>query len=67
MKLTQQDMARLFDIDPRTLRNWRKDKPFLYATIMKGLSFDEIVESSKESYEKALSIKEKFELKDKLK
>jgi hypothetical protein len=67
MKLTQQDMARLFDIDPRTLRNWRKDKPFLYATVMKGLAFDEIVESSKESYEKALSIKEKFELKDKLK
>lgn len=67
MKLTQQDMARLFDIDPRTLRNWRKDKPYLYEIIMKGLAFDEIVESSKESYEKALSIKEKFELKDKLK
>lgn len=67
MKLTQQDMARLFDIDPRTLRNWRKDKPYLYETIMKGLAFDEIVESSKESYEKALSIKEKFEVNNKKK
>ncbi len=65
MKLTQQDMARLFDIDPRTLRNWRKDKPYLYETIMKGLAFDEIVESSKESYEKALLIKEKFEVSNK--
>ena len=65
MKLTQQDIARLFDIDPRTLRNWRKDKPYLYETIVKGLAFDEIVESSKESYEKALLIKEKFELKNK--
>ena len=63
MKLTQQDMARLFDIDPRTLRNWRKDKPFLYATIMKGLAFDEIVEAQKESYEKAKELKEKFEAK----
>lgn len=60
-------MARLFDIDPRTLRNWRKDKPYLYETIMKGLAFDEIVESSKESYEKALSIKEKFEVNNKKK
>ncbi len=67
MKLTQQDIARLFDIDPRTLRNWRKDKPYLYETIMKGLAFDEIVESSKESYEKALSIKEKFEVNNKKK
>ncbi|MDD5401257.1 MAG: hypothetical protein PHQ93_08740 [Sulfurimonas sp.] len=60
MKLTQQDMARLFDIDPRTLRNWRKDKPFLYATIMKGLSFDEIVEAQKESYEKVKELQEKY-------
>ncbi|MDO8452967.1 MAG: hypothetical protein Q7S59_00180 [Sulfurimonas sp.] len=66
MKITQQDMARLLEIDPRTLRNWRKDKPFLYEIVMKGFAFDEIVESSKESYEKALSIKEKFELKNKL-
>ncbi len=56
-------MARLFDIDPRTLRNWRKDKPFLYATIMKGLAFDEIVEAQKESYEIAKELKEKFEAK----
>lgn len=60
MKLTQQDKARLLGIDARTLRNWRKEKPFLYEIIEKGFAFDEIVDTSKESYEKALYIKEKF-------
>ena len=60
MKLTQQDKARLLGIDARTLRKWRKEKPFLYEIIEKGFAFDEIVDASKESYEKALSIKEKF-------
>ncbi len=44
MKLTQQDMARLFDIDPRTLRNWRKEKPYLYEIIMKGFAFDALLD-----------------------
>ncbi|MCX6051286.1 MAG: hypothetical protein NTZ60_02125 [Campylobacterales bacterium] len=61
MKLTQQDMARLFEIDPRTLRNWRKDKPFLYATLMKGLAFDKIVEAQKESFEKVKELQENYE------
>jgi hypothetical protein len=60
MKLTQQDKARLLGIDARTLRKWRKEKPFLYEIIEKGFGFDEIVDASKESYEKAVSIKEKF-------
>ena len=60
MKLTQQDMARLLKIDARTLRNWRKDKPFLYEILQKGFAFDEIVEAQKESYEKALELQEKF-------
>ncbi len=62
MKLTQQDKARLLGIDARTLRNWRKEKPFLYEIIEKGFAFDEIVDASKESYEKALSIKDKFKV-----
>lgn len=62
MKLTQQDKARLLKIDARTLRNWRKEKPFLYEIIEKGFAFDEIVDASKESYEKALSIKDKFKV-----
>jgi hypothetical protein len=61
MKLTQQDMARLFEIDPRTLRNWRKDKPFLYATIMKGLSFDEIVQTQEENLKKIKELQQKYD------
>ena len=63
MKLTQQDKARLLGIDARTLRKWRKEKPFLYEIIEKGFAFDEIVDASKESYEKAIYIKEKFKTK----
>jgi hypothetical protein len=61
MKLTQQDMARLFEIDPRTLRNWRKDKPFLYKTIMKGLAFDEIVQTQVENLEKVKELQKKYD------
>ena len=51
MKLTQQDMARILDIDPKTLRNWRKHKPKLYEKIMQGFAFDEAVQTAKEHYE----------------
>jgi hypothetical protein len=61
MKTTQQDKARILGIDPRTIRNWKKDKPKLYEMIMKGFAFDEIVEASKENYERAKAINEKFE------
>ncbi len=51
MKLTQQDMARLLEIDARTLRNWRKNKPFLYQTLMQGFKLQEVVVQAKENYE----------------
>ena len=51
MKLTQQDMARLLEVTPMTLRNWRKDKPYLYEIVLKGFAFDKAVESAKENYE----------------
>jgi hypothetical protein len=59
-KMTQRDMAGFLDIDVKTIRNWRKLKPNLYETVMKGLAFDEIVKAQKESYEKALELQEKF-------
>ena len=65
MKLTQQDKARLLGIDARTLRKWRKDKPFLYEIIEKGFAVDEIVNVSKEAYEKALLVKNKFKVNNK--
>ena len=45
------------------IRNWKKHKPKLYEMVMKGFAFDEIVEQSKDSYENAKELKEKFELK----
>ncbi|MCT7538100.1 hypothetical protein [Aliarcobacter butzleri] len=43
MKLTQQDIARIINVTPMTLRNWRKEKPKLYEIIMKGFAFEEVV------------------------
>ena len=51
MKLTQQDKARLLKITPMTLRNWRKEKPYLYGIIMKGFAFEDMIEKSKQNHE----------------
>lgn len=60
MKMTKRDIAGYLGVDYKTIFNWEKNKPNLYATVMKGLAFDEIVEAQKESYEKALELQEKF-------
>ncbi len=44
MKYTQQDMARIIDVTPKTLRNWRKHKPELYKRVLLSFKYDEIVE-----------------------
>ena len=49
--MTQRDKAIHLDIDARTLRNWRKNKPNLYKIIMLGFAFEKVVEKSKENYE----------------
>ena len=53
-------MARILGITPMTLRNWRKEKPNLYKTLMKGFAFDEAVKNFKESYEKLEAVGEKM-------
>ena len=62
MKLTQQDMARLFDIDPRTLRNWRKEKPYLYEIIMKGFAFEEAVKKAQQNADELKALQEQFKV-----
>lgn len=52
MKLTQQDMARLLEIDARTLRNWRNDKPYLYKIIMQGFAVEDVKNVLLEHYQK---------------
>lgn len=60
MKLTQQDMARLLDITPMTLRNWRKNKPYLYEIVLKGFAFEDVVKKSKKNYEELKEFEEGF-------
>lgn len=59
--MTQRDLAGFLGVTTVTIRNWRKEKPNLYKTIMKGIKFDEIVQSSKEAYEKAKEIQQQYD------
>ena len=34
-----------------TLRNWRKNKPYLYGIIMKGFAFEDMIQKAKQNYE----------------
>jgi len=63
MKLTQQDKARLLNITTMTLRNWKKDKPFLYEIIEKGFAFDEIVNKAQQNADELKVLQEKFRVK----
>ncbi len=58
MKLTQQDMARLLDVDARTLRNWRTTKPFLYKIVMQGFAVEDVKTSLKDHLEKLENVGE---------
>ncbi|WP_121626989.1 hypothetical protein [Poseidonibacter antarcticus] len=41
--MTQRDMAGFLDIDVKTIRNWRKNKPNLYKIIMQGFAIEEAI------------------------
>ena len=58
MKLTQQDKARLLGIDARTLRNWKKDKKYLYDIIEKGFAFEEFVKTAQEKVDDLKKLQE---------
>ncbi len=58
--MTQRDMAGYLGIDVKTVRNWRKYKPNLYKTLMKGFAFDEAVKNFQESYEKLEAVSERM-------
>jgi transposase-like protein len=60
MKLTQQDKARLLGIDARTLRKWRKEKPYLYEIIEKGFAFEEVVKKTQQNAEELKILEEQF-------
>ena len=57
--MTQRDMAGYLNVDVKTLRNWKKNKPNLYKIIMLGFAFEEAVKKAKENYEELKKIEEK--------
>ena len=57
-KLTQQDMARLLDIDARTLRNWRVSKPFLYKIIIQGFAVEDVKNTLESQIDKLAEVVE---------
>jgi hypothetical protein len=63
MKLTQQDKARLLGIDARTIRKWRKEKPFLYEIIEKGFAFEEAVKKAQQNADELKALEEEFKIK----
>lgn len=63
MKLTQQDIARLLNVTPMTIRNWKKDKPYLYEVIMKGLAFEEVVKKAQQNVDELKTLEKEFKIK----
>jgi hypothetical protein len=63
MKLTQQDKARLLGIDARTIRKWRKEKPYLYEIIEKGFAFEEAVKKAQQNADELKALEEEFKSK----
>ncbi len=63
MKLTQQDIARLLNVTPMTIRNWKKDKPYLYEIIMKGFAFEEAVKKAQQNAGELKALGEEFKTK----
>ena len=58
--MTQRDMAGYLNVDVKTLRNWRKNKPNLYKIIIQGFAFSEAIEKSKKNYEELKELSEKL-------
>lgn len=63
MKLTQQDIARLLNVTPMTIRNWKKEKPYLYEIIMKGFAFEEAVKKAQQNADELKALEESFKTK----
>ncbi|WP_104743990.1 hypothetical protein [Helicobacter cinaedi] len=55
LKLTQRDIAGILNVDTKTLYNWRKNKKELYAVVMLGFKFKELL-STQQSFTKELEI-----------
>jgi len=61
--MTQRDMAGFLDIDVKTIRNWRKNKPHLYEIVMKGFAFEEVVKKAQQNADELKALEEQFKAK----
>ena len=61
--MTQRDMAGILKVTPMTLRNWKKEKPYLYEIIMKGFAFEEAVKKAQQNADELKSLAEEFKTK----
>ena len=61
--MTQRDMAGLLKVTPMTLRNWKKEKPYLYEIIMKGFAFEEVVKKAQQNADELKALGEEFKTK----
>ena len=61
--MTQRDMAGYIDVTPVTLRNWRREKPYLYEIIMKGFAFEEAVKKAQQNADELKALEEEFKTK----
>ena len=56
-------MAGLLKVTPMTLRNWKKEKPYLYEIIMKGFAFEEAVKKAQQNADELKALAEEFKTK----
>lgn len=56
-------MAGKLGITTVTIRNWRKDKPYLYEIIMKGFAFEEAVKKAQQNADELKALAEEFKTK----
>lgn len=59
--MNKRDIAGYLNIDRSTLYNWKKNKPNLYKTVMKGLAFDEMIEKSEKNLQELKEIEKRLE------
>lgn len=56
-------MTRLLNVTPMTLRNWRKEKPYLYEIIIKGFAFEEAVKKAQQNADELKALEEQLKTK----
>jgi uncharacterized protein YjcR len=58
--MTQRDIAGYLGIDVKTIRNWKKERPNLYKTVMKGLAFDDMIEKAEQNLNELKELQNNF-------